>query len=91
MQSHKKQKKNILESKVEASPKQAVMDKYLSSSKIILTISKEQIEKDLVGMVVYSGLSLFFHFQARHSRARLVQSRPLGVLASTVIMLDNWS
>ena len=40
-------------------------------------------------MVVHSGLSLFFHFQARHSRARLVQSRPLCVLASTVIILDN--
>ena len=55
----------MLESKVEASPKQVVMDKCLkiNSSKIILTISKEQIEKDLVGMVVYSGLSLFFIFR----------------------------
>ena len=35
------------------------MDKYLRSSKINLTISKEQCGKDLVGMVVRSGLSLF--------------------------------
>ncbi len=45
-------------SKVEASTKQAVMHKYLGSSKINLPISKEQFE-DLVGMVVHSGLPLF--------------------------------
>ena len=54
----------MLESKVEVSPKRAVIDKYLkiNSSKINLTISKEQFE-NLVGMVVHSGLSLFFIFR----------------------------
>ena len=42
MRSHEETYKNMLESKVEASPKQAVMDKYLKSSKINLTISKDQ-------------------------------------------------
>ena len=37
MRSHEETYKNMLESKVEASPKQAVMDKYLRSSKINLT------------------------------------------------------
>ena len=51
----------MLESKVEVSPKQVVMDKCLkiNSSKINLTISKKQFEKDLVGMVLHSGLPLF--------------------------------
>ena len=42
MRSHEETYKNMLESKVEASPKQAVMNKYLKSSKINLTISKDQ-------------------------------------------------
>ena len=87
---HKKKHNKYPKSKVEASLKQAVIDEYLGSSKMNLTISKELFEKDLVGMVVQSGLPLF-HFQARHSRARLVQSRPLSVLASTLIILYNWS
>ena len=57
--SHGETYKNMSRSKVEVSPKQAVMDKYLGSSKINLTISKEQFEKDLVGMFVHSGLPLF--------------------------------
>ena len=59
MRSHDETYKNMLESKVEASPKQAVMGEYLRSSKVKLTISKEQFEKDLVGMVLHSGLPLF--------------------------------
>ena len=59
MRSLEETHKNMSGSKVEASPKQAVMDKYFGSSKINLTISKEQFEKDLVGMVVRSGLPLF--------------------------------
>ena len=89
MRSQEKTQK-ISKSKVEASLKQAVIDEYLGSSKMNLTISKELFEKDLVGMVVQSGFPLF-HFQAHHSRARLMQSRPLSVLASTLIILYNWS
>ncbi len=64
MRFHEETYKNMLESKVEVSPKRAVIDKYLkiNSSKINLTISKEQFE-NLVGMVVHSGLSLFFIFR----------------------------
>ena len=69
MRSHEETYKNLLESKVEASPKQVVMDKYLRSSKINLTIYKEKFEKGLVGMVVHSGLLFFFHFQAIQEHA----------------------
>ena len=58
---HTKKHKNMVESKVEASPKQAVMDKYLRSSKMSSQFLKNNSKKILLAWLrfVHSGLPLF--------------------------------